>query len=144
MDKEIKRDLERKNVVTAKELLKKRDLLLSRQQAEHYVDIEAIGVVKFRTPQLDDLIDAQKMASNEDDTLEDIALVEACLVEPKIDQELREAFGVNTNYDFIEKLLNPGELRATTELLMKEAGYAEGKVKKLNNATVNVVNDIKN
>lgn len=134
MDKKIKVDLQRNQLLTAKDLLARKNLIARQKCATFEIDVENFGAFKFRTPTIDDIEDAQKF---KDGDSQDDYIIYTCSVEPNLrNAELQEGFECSEPFDIVEKLFLPGVIPQIAEKIVQKAGFKAG--------SVTLVEDIKN
>ncbi|OHW62168.1 phage XkdN-like protein [Andreesenia angusta] len=132
MDKNLQTELNKRSVLSAKDLIAKKGLIEKKKTKNISIEVSELGVMIFKTPTTEDLMDANEYSGRAQDFL-----VFNCSVEPNLrNQELQEAFGVATPIEIVRELLLPGEIHNIAELLSSSAGF--------NDESAKLVNDIKN
>lgn len=121
--------------VTLEDIIKRKDELQKSKNKTVKIYIESLdGYVVANKPDRALIADAHDM----DNAIEsNIHLVTNCIVEPNLkDKEAQEVFGAYTPKEFLQAILNDGEISYIAEELIEQAGYKKGNVR--------LVQDIKN
>lgn len=122
------------SILSAKALIEKRKLIEEKKRKEFLIEVQDLGVFKFRTPDLFDIIDSQAFKDGKN---ADEYIVYNCAIEPSLkNKELQEAFECHEPFDIVDKLFLPGEKQRIASLLSDAAGYKEDVAK--------VVEEVKN
>lgn len=119
-------------VMTAKELLEKKKVLIDRKHATVDVNIYDVGVWRFAVPTGSDIVDSVTYAENHKRECrnDELALVYFQLVEPNLkDEELVKSLAADLGREanpgpwIVDALLLSGEVKRVSEILLKKAGY---------------------
>lgn len=119
--------------MTAKDLIAKKTDILAQKNAEIDIDIEGVGVWRFRTPTAEDFIDGEKYAEAHKNEVRnsDPVIIYNCVVEPNLrDAELEAAFSPDPEKPksqgpwIIYELLKTGQVSRVGALLAKQAGFS--------------------
>lgn len=111
--------------LSAKELIKKRDLINQKKNKEIEIEVPETGTFLFRLPTLEDYEDAEAYGkSRKQTTLSNNFLIHACCLEPNLrDSELLKEYECKDPVDIVEKILMFGEITSIADVLVKKAGF---------------------
>jgi len=112
-------------VLSAKDLIKKRDLINKKKNKEIEIEVPETGTFVFRLPTLEDYEDSEAYAkSRKKQTLANNYLLHACCLEPNLrDMDLLKEFDCKDPVDIVEKILMFGEISSIADILVKKAGF---------------------
>lgn len=118
--------------MTAKELIAKKTDILARNSEEFDVEIEGVGVWRFRTPNAEDYDDANVYAGahKKEVRTSDPVIIYNMVVEPNLrDAEVAAAFSPDPDKPkspgpwVVETILMPGQISNLVGIMLKHTGY---------------------
>ncbi len=131
MDNITQAEFKNKSALSVKALMEKRELIQRNKKRMIDIEVDEIGVFKFRIPDFYDIEDSNQTDNG------DAYIVYSCAVEPSLkDAELQKAYGVKMPVDIVLEIFKPGQIVEITKTLLQAAGYKD--------ETVRIVETIKN
>ena len=132
MDKNLQDEFKTKATLSAKDLIAKKGLIEKKKTKNINLEVSGLGLMTFRTPSTEDLMDANEYSGRSQDYL-----IFNCSVEPNLrNKELQDAFEAEEPVDIVNKVFLPGEISELAERLTESAGF--------NDKAVKLVDDLKN
>lgn len=112
-----------KNKITITDLIAKKDILRNRKKATAEIETE-IGIITIVMSDKALVSDAIEMGRDGGDEY----LCYECVSEPNLkDKKLQETFDCASPLDIVGKIFKPGEIATIATLIMRHAGYNDGK-----------------
>ncbi len=118
------------NIITARELIERKTEFSKRKEEVFSLDVDGVGVFKFKTPSKKLIEDAKQIDEKRD--LGDEYIISETMVEPDISsKEVLEAFNVATKIEVVQEIFLAGTISVLSRKIVDKAGYDEQVIKEI-------------